>query len=117
MMWLNKPPTQPIPIEFQYKSQIVNQGCVGLCAVWALLAHPPNIASLTGPTPHHLTRAPAPGKSMINNYAHVPDEAKQRPRTILGKGTSGVALLMREIATGRRVAVKQLSVTFVAATY
>jgi len=60
---------------------------------------------------------------MINNYAHVPDEAEHRPRTILGKGAFAVTFLMREIATGRRVAVKQLSarrvpgVTFAAATH
>jgi len=74
-----------MPIEFQYKSQAVNQVCVGLRA------------------------GVGASQSMINNYAHVPDEAKHRQRTILGKGTSGVAFLMREIATGRRVAVKQLS--------
>jgi len=46
---------------------------------------------------------------MKKYYEHVPDEPAHRLRTILGKGTFGVTFMMREISTGRRVAVKHLS--------
>jgi len=48
---------------------------------------------------------------MLKNYEHMPDVAACLPCTILGKGVNGATFMMREIATGHVVAVKQLSGT------
>jgi len=43
----------------------------------------------------------------MDDYQYVPDA--DRPRTLLGRGSFGITYMMREVATGRLVAIKYLA--------